>query len=273
MTGDFDAVFEITEYAGHPIISARALHDALGIKKKFADWFKYQAEKAGLLDGREYFPSLGIIPPGGAGRPSSDYLVTLDAVKHLCLMSQSKKAREIRAYFIEAEHRFRALQKWATGDSRGPAVPEVMPNEINGDFIIRLGLELKKKENQIQSLKMEKAELAPKAEAFDDFIGGRGYFSMAKVAKMLDTGRNRLFEDLRAARILMADNTPYQKYVDAGYFALKPYTIKPAAGGRQAFVGTVTLVAPKGVDYLRRLRKEKDPNESTNLQCQQKEVE
>jgi prophage antirepressor-like protein len=75
-------------------------------------------------------------------------------------------------------------------------------------------------QNIIAARDKQIAELKPKAEFFDAVTDSKDAIPMADVAKVLDMGigRNKLFEFLRDKKILMADNRPYQKFIDAGYF-------------------------------------------------------
>jgi anti-repressor protein len=99
----------------------------------------------------------------------------------------------------------------------------------------------------------ENQKLLPKAEAFDQFMDGSNNQKMNVVAKTLGIGRNKLFELLRERRILMSDNTPYQEFVDRGYFVVKQ---KPIVMGEQSINKPQTFVTPKGVEYIRRLLNE-----------------
>ena len=81
---------------------------------------------------------------------------------------------------------------------------------------------------------------------------------IGKMAKLLNDenipiGRNKLFEWLRTNKILMKNNTPYQKYIDGGYFKIKE-SIKETAYGTKIFV--TTYVTGKGQIYIiEKLRK------------------
>lgn len=78
----------------------------------------------------------------------------------------------------------------------------------------------------------------------------------AKVVKKenIKIGRNRLFEWLRDNKYLMSNNTPYQKYIESGYFKVVEVTKNTAYGTN---VYTKTLITGKGqVYFVEKLRKE-----------------
>ncbi|SIS09212.1 Phage anti-repressor protein [Sphaerotilus natans] len=90
--------------AEHYAVRARALHTSLGLNGDFTSWFKAQAKRGGLLEGEDYrgvFMKKNENPLGG--RPQVDYVLTLDAAKHIALMSSSPKGRAYRARLIAAE--------------------------------------------------------------------------------------------------------------------------------------------------------------------------
>ncbi|MBU5677745.1 antA/AntB antirepressor family protein [Alkaliphilus sp. MSJ-5] len=82
------------------IVSARTLHEGLGISKDFTSWFKNQIERLKLREGVDFTP---FRVESTGGRPSVDYAVVLDIAKHICMVSGGEKAWEIRDYFIEVE--------------------------------------------------------------------------------------------------------------------------------------------------------------------------
>jgi len=96
------------------------------------------------------------------------------------------------------------------------------------------------------------AELTPKAEFYDTVANTESLLSMGDVAKTLDMGmgRNKLYKFLRNKNVLMDNNIPYQKYVDAGYFKLIE---NHYMAGDNSVVSTTTYVKQKGVDYIRKL--------------------
>lgn len=95
-------------------------------------------------------------------------------------------------------------------------------------------------------------QLAPKAEMFDRFMAAENAQTMAVVAKTLGTGRDRLFRFLREIGILMANNVPYQQYLDRGYFRVIEKVIRM---GEAEIVKPQTLVTTKGVAFIAKLLK------------------
>jgi len=104
------------------------------------------------------------------------------------------------------------------------------------------------------AVEKEKQILLPKAEAFDTFMDAKNSQNMNIVAKALGIGRNKLFAFLREQKILLSNNTPYQEYLDRGYFEVKE---KPVAMGDSQFNKPQTYVFPKGVAFIERLLNER----------------
>ncbi|NLZ52606.1 MAG: hypothetical protein GX892_05580 [Thermoanaerobacteraceae bacterium] len=206
------------------VVSARELHEKLGMQKDFTDWFKYQAAKIGLIEGKDFTTILGETSERG-GRPSVDYLIPIDIAKHICMMSGGENAHAIRQYFIQVE------KAWNS--------PEMVMSRA-----------LKLAEKKIANLEEERQKLLPKAEAYDTFMDGSNLQTMNDVAKCLGIGRNKLFKFLREHKIMRANNTPYQEYIDRGYFEVKE---KPIQMGDSVINYAQTYVAAKGVDYIRKL--------------------
>lgn len=114
---------------------------------------------------------------------------------------------------------------------------------LNPDTIIQLATALKEE-------RQRRLALEPKAEAYDAFMDGSNLQTMNDVAKCLGIGRNKLFKFLREHKIMRANNTPYQEYIDRGYFEVKE---KPIQMGDSVINYAQTFVAAKGVDYIRKL--------------------
>lgn len=92
------------------VINARELFSFLrgeDTETKFADWIRERIEKYGFIENQDYCSfSLKNEKPQG-GRPTTEYLLTLDVAKEIAMVENNDKGRMIRRYFIEAEKRYR----------------------------------------------------------------------------------------------------------------------------------------------------------------------
>lgn len=112
----------------------------------------------------------------------------------------------------------------------------------------QLGLEVKAR----QAMESYVKDLEPRAEGYDRFIDSDGTYAVGVVAKMLGTGQNKLFAELRNAKIFIAKgalrNTPYQQYMH--HFDVKAfeYTREDGTHG----TSYKTRVQPSGVEFIAR---------------------
>lgn len=105
---------------------------------------------------------------------------------------------------------------------------------------------------QREKLEKERQELLPKAEFFDAVTDSKTAISIGETAKVLDAGigQNKLFAFLRDNNILKSDNTPYQRYIDMGYFRVVEQKYEVHG---EIKISIKTLVFQKGIDFIRRL--------------------
>lgn len=97
----------------------------------------------------------------------------------------------------------------------------------------------------------------PKAEFYDDVVESKDSLPMDKTAKTLNMGigRNKLFALLRDEKILMRNNTPYQQYVDSGWFRCVESKFSKPNG--DICINVKTVVLQKGLDGIRKLLRKK----------------
>src|SRR5699024_9813275 len=93
-------------------------------------------------------------------------------------------------------------------------------------------------------------EMKPKEESFDTFISTDGYQSMNDIAKSIGYGRNKLYQFLRDNKVLMKNNTPYQRYVNQGWFVVKQGTVVKENFQKNY---AQTYVTAKGVDGITKM--------------------
>ena len=96
------APIKINEESG--TVSARELHEALGVESNFTTWFNRMLEYG--FDENEYekcFPKMESGTNGGQNMV--DYNISIDMAKEICMIQRSEIGTKIRRYFISIEKR------------------------------------------------------------------------------------------------------------------------------------------------------------------------
>ncbi|MEC1663329.1 phage antirepressor KilAC domain-containing protein [Bacillus halotolerans] len=96
-------------------------------------------------------------------------------------------------------------------------------------------------------LEQQVTEYQPKVEKYHQFLDADGLMDIGSLAKELNIkgfGRNKLFAFLKDEKILMANNLPYQTYMNRGYFV-----IKSVPTTKIGYVSK-TYLTPKGADFI-----------------------
>ena len=228
-----------TNDEGRQLVSARELHEGLEVKSKFADWIKNRINKYGFEKDEDYTTLSKNLENGGK---ETDYIITIDMAKELCMVENNELGRQYRKYFIECEKK---LKQQAPQDYLS-ALKQLVAAEEE-----RIKLQ---QQNQKQQLLLE--EQQPKVEFYDDVAGSKDAVAMKEVAKVLGIkgmGRNKLFKFLRDRKILDRNNMPYQEYVDRGYFRVIEQRYNTNNGDIK--ITFTTLVYNKGIEFIRKLLK------------------
>lgn len=84
-------------------VNGRDLHRKLGVKTQFKDWMPRRIEEYGFEEGKDFSSILS----KSHGRPSKEYIISLDMAKELAMVENNEQGRKIRRYFIEVEKQFR----------------------------------------------------------------------------------------------------------------------------------------------------------------------
>lgn len=212
------------------VISARELYEKLEMDKShWKRWANNNIETSVFFLENIDYEGFAI---EANGNETKDYWITIEMAKHLCMMSRTVKAHEIRDYFIKIE------QAWNT--------PEM---------IMKRALEIanQKAEEATQKLLDNKYKI----DFYDDVTGSSTTAEIATVAKVLNfknIGRNTLFDILRKQGILQKDNMPFQIYIDRGYFRVVESKWNTPNGDVK--VNYKTVVYQKGINFISKLLKE-----------------
>ena len=179
------------------------------------------------------------------GREQKANFVTEDGLYDVILDSRKPQAKTFR--------------KWVTSEVL-PSIRKTgsysIMNKVPQTFAEALRLAAEQQEEIERQQKLIEVQ-TPKAEFYDDVVESKDAMPMDKVAKTLNMGigRNKLFEVLRNEKILMGNNTPYQKYVDCGWFRCVESKFSKPNG--DICINVKTVVMQKGLDAIRKLLKKK----------------
>ena len=179
------------------------------------------------------------------GRCTENIYLTQDCVKQLAMLSGTAKGKEVRLYFIECERELKAIK----------AAPQAPKTLIEAMEVALTAL----KEAEATKLLLAESEskvieMAPKVAEWEALCDSSNLMTMQQLAKVLaipGLGRTKLFVFLRSIKVLDSVNSPYQTYVNKGYFEQKT-KINPHRGDTYL----VTLVSYKGFSFIyRQLKK------------------
>ena len=212
-----------------PIVSGRQLHEALGVKTAYKDWFPRMTEY-GFTEGEDFSSFLS---KSTGGRPSQDHIIKLDMAKEIAMIQRTDKGKEVRQYFIQVEKDFNSPEK----------------------IMARALLMADKKVHQLEA-KIEADR--PKVLFAEAVSASHSSILVGELAKLLkqngvDMGANRLFNWLRAHGYLIKRNgrdwnMPTQKSVEMGLIRVKETSITHADG--HITVSKTPLVTGKGQQYF-----------------------
>ena len=95
-------LIKITETEGKQTVSARELHQKLQVKAKFADWIKRMIEY-GFEENKDYVSVLKNEKRETGATHITEYYLSLDMAKEICMIQRSEIGRTFRQYFIDCE--------------------------------------------------------------------------------------------------------------------------------------------------------------------------
>lgn len=216
-------------------VSARDLHEGLGIKSKYADWFKNMSAY-GFTENIDYTTFSKNLENGGR---IIEHIISVDMAKQICMIQRSEKGRLYRQYFLDLE------KAWNT------------PEQV-------FARALRMADKTIESLKADNAVLLenvermrPKEVFADAVSASQTSILIGELAKLLrqngiEIGQRRLFSWMRENGFLLkrgsSRNMPSQKGMELGLFEIKEGSYINGVG--ENIITKTTKVTGKGQQYF-----------------------
>lgn len=219
-----------------PVVSGRQLHEALGVKTKYADWFNRMVEY-GFTENQD-FNLLKIEQVRKEGsrevkRTIQDHVLKLDMAKEIAMIQRTDKGKEVRQYFIQVEKDFNS------------------PEKIMARALLMADKKVHKLEAQIEADK-------PKVIFADAVSASHTSILVGELAKLIkqngyDIGATRLFAWMRKNGYLISRkgtdwNMPTQKSMELGLFEIKETSISHSDG--HVSISKTPKVTGKGQQYF-----------------------
>jgi anti-repressor protein len=175
------------------------------------------------------------------GRPSTDHAISLDMAKEISMIQRTDKGKQARLYFIECERRLQS----------------VTPATLSGDYLIRIGQEMNRLNQQLVIAEAKIDADKPKVLFSEAVATAKTDILIGEFAKILkqngkDTGQNRLYQWLRENGDLCSKgelyNSPTQRAMDLGLFRVKETTRVHHDG--HVSIDRTTKITGKGQIYF-----------------------
>lgn len=226
----------ITVNADTMTVSARDLHKALEIEKRFSAWFETNAQ--GFVEGEDYrgvYLKVQCNQYGGE-QELQDYECSLDMAKHICLMSRTEKGKQCRQYLINLE------KAW-----NDPAQVMARALKVADQTIAQLSA-------RAEQLEIENKEMQPKAIFADAVSASDTSILVRDLAKIIkqngkEMGEKRFYKWLREHGYIIKGSTqPTQRAMEMGLFEIVERTVQRA--DMPPIVTSTTKITGKGQQYF-----------------------
>lgn len=212
-----------------PTVSGRDLHEKLGIKTAYKDWFPRMCEY-GFTEGKDF---CSFLSESTGGRPATDHELTIPMAKELCMLQRNEKGKQARQYFLKVEEAWNSPEMIM---ERALKLSNARVRELLGS---------------VSELKVENQIMKPKADYFDELVERNLLTNFRDTAKQLGIKQRDFVNFLLEKKYLYRDKSgKLLPYADKnnGLFELKE-----CFNDATNWAGTQTLITPKGRETFRLL--------------------
>lgn len=219
-------------------VSARELHERLNIGTRFNDWFARMCEY-GFAEGVDFYSKMSKTD-GTGGRPGTDYDISLDMAKQICMIQRTPEGKRCRQYLIDLG------KAWNT------------PEQVMARALKIADKQIESLRNMNSALAEDVSRMKPKEIFADAVSASRGSILIGELAKILrqngiDTGEKRLFHWMRQQGYLIRRigtdyNMPTQRSMEMRLFEVKERTVRNPDGSIR--ITKTAVVTGRGQQYF-----------------------
>jgi anti-repressor protein len=220
-----------------PAVSGRELHEFLEVKTKYVDWFS-RMKDYGFTEGVDYTLVAQKRETKNPRNPYTQFLdhqLSIPMAKELCMIQRTDRGKQARQYFIAIE------KAWNT------------PEMIMSRALKMADVTIQQLRTENSKLLVDNTRMLPKAEYFDELVDRNLLTNFRDTAKELKVKQKIFIQFLLDKKYVYRDRKgklkPYAEK-NAGLFELKE-----AKNEKTGWVGTQTLITPKGRETFRLLLK------------------
>ena len=206
-----------------PIVSGRQLHEALGVKTKYADWFNRMIEY-GFTENQDFLLLKNEQQTGRGGHNKVDHIIKLDMAKEVAMIQRTDKGKEVRTYFIQVEKDFNS------------------PEKIMARALLMADKKIKLLESQNENLLIELEEATKNADYLDLILQTKDSLTITQIAQDYGVSArkmNQLLKQERIQRIVNGQWVLYAKYLGKGYISSRTFDYEGKDGKIHSNVTTV----------------------------------
>lgn len=92
---------------GEYVVNGRELWEKLEVKTDFSDWVKRRFNECTAIENEDFEVFLKNGENLKGGRPTIEYIITLDTAKEMAMLERNEIGKEVRKYFITVEKKYK----------------------------------------------------------------------------------------------------------------------------------------------------------------------
>lgn len=193
----------ITQTDAGLTVDARDLHAFLKVGRDFTSWIRGRIEKYEFEEKTDYEVVFTHSGENG-GRPKTEYSLTIEMAKELCMVENNERGREARRYFIACEKRLKSLST---------------PSYMIEDPIARAQRWIQEQQEKL-IMQQRIAEYEPKVTYYDTILQSTDLLNVGQIAKDYGLSAKKLNQILKDEKIQYKVNNQwllYQNHAEKGY--------------------------------------------------------